>query len=118
MAFQPTSHLFRDMSLLTNRDFVSFALFSLVLHTTFSFVMILPLPSSNVNFVLDLDGKWGMRIESALVVRKVRVSWRVQSILGRRGYANVPLFRREANLTAIYGLASSVSHVFLSKHVW
>ncbi len=104
------------MSLLTNRDFVSFGLFSLVLRTPRSVSLLLPSP--NLNFVPDLDGKWGMRIESALVVRKVRVSWRVQCILGRRDYANVPLFRREASSTAIYGLASSVSHVYLSKHVW
>lgn len=44
MVFQATSHSFRDMSLPTT-------------------------PGS-----VNLEGQWGMHIESALVVRKVRVS--------------------------------------------
>ena len=61
IVFRVISHSYLGMLSLMNLVFVS---------SFFSFHSII------INFIIkDLDGKWGMRIESALSVRKVKVSF-------------------------------------------
>ena len=65
IVFRVISHSYLGMLSLMNLGFVS-SFFSFSFHP----IKII------VNFIIkDLDGKWGMRIESALSVRKVKVSF-------------------------------------------
>ena len=64
IVFRVTPHSYLGMLSVTNLVFVSFCS---VLNLNFLYIMFVILK--------DLDGKWGMRIESALSVRKVKVSF-------------------------------------------
>ena len=63
IVFRVTSHLYLGMLSPMNPVFVSFS--SVFIYCSFLKLFVLK----------DLDGKWGMRIESALSVRKVKVSF-------------------------------------------
>ena len=64
IVFQVISHSYPGMLSPMNLVFVSVSVLFLSIYFLVIFI------------IKDLDGKWGMRIESALSVRKVKVSFR------------------------------------------